>query len=181
MRGFTLAAESSISDVRRVVGLHPDELALGEAWSGAGLLTEVARWLPRLDTDVTRMSLTADPAFVAAMEAGAQREGSATGCINVVGFGWRRRARGFAIDVPGGAALRRVARLLRSRLERGRELVIQDGGRQVRFYPHHETAADVTLDGRLEVGCDRLDLLLFVLEASACEPDPSPVVLCFNP
>lgn len=180
MRGFTLAAESTISDVRRVVGLHADELTQGELWSGAGLLTEVARRLPRLDTDITRASLTADPGFVSAMEAGAQRHGSATECINLVGFGWRHRARGFAIDVPGGPALRRVARLLRSRLEHGRALIIQDGGRQVRFYPHHQTAADVTIDGRLEVGCDRLDLLLFVLEASACEPDPSPVVLCFN-
>lgn len=180
MRCFTLVAEASISDVRRVVGLHPDELALGELWSGAGLLGEISRHLPMLDTDVARPSLTTEPTFVTAMEAGARRDGSATSCINVAGFGWRRRAQGFAIDVPGGPGLRRVARLLRSRLERGRELVVQDAGRQVRFYPHPETAAEVTHEGRLEVGCDRIDLILFVLETSASEPDPSPVVLCFN-
>lgn len=180
MRGFTVATEPAISDVRRVVGLHRNELALAEVWSAEGLLAEIARRDPYLCTDVTRSSYDGDPTFVEAMEAGARREGSSTHCINVAGFGWRPNPNGFSIDVPGGSGLRRVAKMIRARLDHQRELVIQDVGRQVRFYPHGETVSDATSDVRLEIGCDRLDLLLFAIEAAACEPEPSPVTLRFT-
>ncbi|MEM1029889.1 MAG: suppressor of fused domain protein [Myxococcota bacterium] len=181
MRSVALVSDPELPGVHRVVGVYADEALLGEAWSAEALLEAlVAGESSWGATDLARRNAALDPAFVATMDAGAHREGSSTAAIDVAGVRWCAYDGGYAIEVAGGLGLRRVARMLRARLGFGRPLVIADGGRRIRFFPHDRIEAIATRSEQLDVGCARLDLMLFALETAACEPVPSPVTLRFR-
>jgi len=113
-------------EVRRVVGLHPDERELLEPWSAAGFVELLATRDPHLVTDIGRASKTTDREFVTAAERGSARDGSAFGFVAVEGVDWSFDGKRYVARFPGGAEARRIDRMVKARLLHGRHLLVHD-------------------------------------------------------
>lgn len=107
-------------ELRRVVGLHEEELRLFEAWSLEGFLD--AAGLDR-HTDLARGS-RADDRTRALVREGSQRDGSRYGFLEVPGIRWAKEGRGYRVDLPGSRD--RVTRMIEARLPFGRGLLVHD-------------------------------------------------------
>lgn len=112
--------------VRRALGMHPDELELMELWSAEGFVEAVLAVNGTLTTDVDRPSYTQVPAVRDAVEAGSRREGSRFGYVAVPGVHWGEGDEGLFVVFPGGAHAARVARMVRARLPFDRHLLVHD-------------------------------------------------------
>jgi hypothetical protein len=114
-------------EIRRVIGLYPEELQLAELWSIHGFAGALQRVHPDLEVDVGRVSLLDDADFVANIEAGSQREGSSVGFVAVPSVQWGETQDGrLAMHFPGGEHGARVARMIAARLPHGRHLLVHD-------------------------------------------------------
>lgn len=118
---------SGAVQVRRAVGMHPDELQLMELWSTAGFVSALAQRDPTFTTDIARPSYSTDAAVRAAVEEGSAREGSAFGFVAVPGVRWgEAQGGGITVELPGGHHASRIHRMLRARLPFGRHLLVHD-------------------------------------------------------
>lgn len=184
LRAIAIAKEPLLRgpcEVQRVVGLHDDEVELHEVWSTEGFLELLGSRDPRRVTALGRPSVAADAGVVAAVEAAAAREGSATHALPLPGASWAADGHGFKVTLPGGPSARRLLRLLRARIGHGRPLLVEDpatpGGAAIGFRARREpTVADVG-DGILEIGGP--PALLYEILEDKLEDDP--VVLHFAP
>lgn len=113
-------------EVRRVVGLFPDERERMEPWSAQGVLDLFAQRSKDLITDIARSSYTKDPAFIAACEAGSARDGSRYGYVAVEGIGWEQQGKEYVVRFPGGHDAKRILRMVSARLGHGQHLLIHD-------------------------------------------------------
>jgi suppressor of fused-like protein len=113
-------------EVRRLVGIHPDELERMETWSVAGLAATLARWSPELTTDVLRGSRARDPAFAKAMDEGSRRDGSQFGFVAVPGVHWTDDGTVITVRLPGGEQARRIHRMIEARLRHDKHLLVHD-------------------------------------------------------
>ena len=180
-----VVADPAIEGARRVVGLRPEEHALAELWSTAGLMAELAKRDPTLETDIRRGSWADDAELRAAVEAGAKREGSQTGAMVIAGLRWREQgAEGVVLRLPGGATMKRLVALIDGRLGFGRNLLLHD----FEPAPHSEVGlvpseSDFvrTHGGRmLELGLAPGSPTLKALRDAAAQPDPPGVDLSFS-
>lgn len=113
-------------EVRRVVGLFPDERERMEPWTAQGVLELFAARNKELATDIARGSYTRDPAFIAACEAGSARDGSRYGYVAVEGIGWEQQGQEYVVRFPGGHDAQRILRTVKARLGHGQHLLIHD-------------------------------------------------------
>jgi hypothetical protein len=113
-------------EVRRVVGLFPDERERMEPWSAQGVLDLLAQRSKDLVTDIGRGSSTKDPAFITACEEGSKRDGSRYGFIAVEGVGWEQQGAEYVVRFPGGHDAQRILRMVGARLGHGQHLLIHD-------------------------------------------------------
>jgi len=113
-------------DVRRAVGVYADERQLMDLWSPAGFASQLGARNPHFATAIDRARLTADPAFVAAIEAGSRREGSQVAYVAVPGVQWVSGDEGLEISFPGGADAATIHRMVQARLPFGRHLLVHD-------------------------------------------------------
>ncbi len=113
-------------EVRRAIGIHPDEVELMELWSTAGFVSAIARRDPTLATDLARPSYVHDAAVRAAVEEGSARDGAAFSYVAIPGVRWAQEGGGIVAHFPGGAHAARIHRMLRARLPFGRHLLIHD-------------------------------------------------------
>jgi hypothetical protein len=113
-------------EVRRIYGIDEAERRMIERWSVAGFGGQVVTRDPTLTTDLYRSSWADDAAIKAAMEEGAEREGSATAALALHGVSWERSRAAWTIRLPGGDSARHLAAVLRGRLPHGRHLLVHD-------------------------------------------------------
>jgi hypothetical protein len=113
-------------EVRRVVGIFPDERELMEPWSVQGLADTMRARNPELTTDIHRPSLADNRAFAEAMADGSRREGSQFGFVAVPGVTWEATDSECKITLPGGHEALRIHRMVEARLRHGRNLLIHD-------------------------------------------------------
>lgn len=113
-------------ELRRVVGLFPDERERMEPWSAQGVLELFAQRSRSLVTDLGRGSYRKDPAFIAACEEGSKRDGSRYGSVAVEGIGWEQQGPEFLVRFPGGHDAQRILRMVSARLGHGQHLLIHD-------------------------------------------------------
>lgn len=113
-------------ELRRVVGLFPDERERMEPWSTNGVLGLFAQRGKELSTDIGRSSYTKDPAFIAACEAGSAKDGATAGYLAVEGIGWDKQPTEYLVRFPGGHDAQRILRMVRARLGHGQHLLIHD-------------------------------------------------------
>jgi hypothetical protein len=113
-------------EVRRVVGIHPDERERMETWSAAGFAQTLAKRDPTLTTDVLRESFANDQMFVADIDEGSRRDGSVFGFVAVDGVTWQRVDDGYRVRFPGGHDGERIRKMIRARLPHGRHLLVHD-------------------------------------------------------
>jgi hypothetical protein len=111
-------------EVRRLVGVHQEELELLQTWSAGGFLDEMARVAPTLASDLARPSLLADPAFRERARARARAEGGNVGMVFVEG-GWEPDGDGAVVQLPGGDQAAQIRRVLEARIPFGRPLYLQ--------------------------------------------------------
>jgi hypothetical protein len=126
MHAIAVVDDPVLPGARRAYGLLPDEQALAEPWSIAGLTAEIALREPTLTTDVGRGSWSGVPSLVQAVRAGAARDGSSTGALVLPGLLWEPTGDGFRVAIPGGASALRLSALARGRLAFGRNLLLHD-------------------------------------------------------
>lgn len=111
-------------EVRRLVGLHPDEVALIDTWSSRGFLGQWAPANPQLTTDPARPSAAVDEVLWERITALAREEGGSVGAVFVTG-GWTPDGdSGAVIQLPGGPQAAQLRRVLDARLPYGRPLLI---------------------------------------------------------
>jgi hypothetical protein len=115
-----------VVNVRRVIGLYPEELDLMHLWSPAGFTSAIAARDPQLRTEITRPRYTSLADFVTAIEQGSQREGSLVPYVAVPGVRWESDDAGLRVRFPGGEHAQRIYRMLRARLPFGRHLLVHD-------------------------------------------------------
>ena len=113
-------------EVRRVVGLFPDERERMEPWTAQGVLDLFAQRSKSLPTDIGRSSYTKDPAFIAACEAGSAKDGSRYGYVAVEGITWELQGKEYVVRFPGGHDAQRILRMVKARLGHGQHLLIHD-------------------------------------------------------
>jgi hypothetical protein len=113
-------------ELRRVVGLFPDERERMEPWSAQGVIDLFSARNKELCTDIGRGSYLKDPAFVAACEAGSARDGSRYGYVAVEGIGWEQQGKEYVVRFPGGHDAKRILRMVSARLGHGQHLLIHD-------------------------------------------------------
>jgi|GEM_PF-1857083 len=113
--------------VRRVVGLHGDERDMLDLWTPEGFLDNVVARDAALVTSIDRASWCSDAAFVAAIEAGSQKDGSRTGFVAVPGVQWGHdEEHALFVSFPGGEHGRKILRMVKARLPFGRSLLVHD-------------------------------------------------------
>ena len=122
----TIATPHGAVEVRRAIGLHPDEAQLLELWSVEGFVGVMADVTPALATDPTRESLVSQSGFVAAIEAGSRTHGSAISALATAGVAWSEKDGALEVKLPGGAQALRIRNMVRARLPFGRHLVVHD-------------------------------------------------------
>jgi suppressor of fused len=122
----TVDAPRGRIEVRRVVGMFPDERELMEPWSVRGLADVMRKWSPELTTDIERASFSTDRAFIDAMAEGSRKEGSQFGFVAVPGVAWEATDSECRITLPGGRDALRIHRMIEARLHHGRNLLIHD-------------------------------------------------------
>jgi hypothetical protein len=107
-------------ELRRVIGLHEDEVQLFEAWSLEGFVAAAG-----LDAaiDLDRAS-RADERTGALVREGSRREGSRYGFLEIPGVRWVKEGRGHRVEFRGACA--RVRRMIEARLPFGRGLLVHD-------------------------------------------------------
>ena len=107
----------------QVVGLTAAEYEAARQWRTTGVLDLLAARLPLLVTDLDRASITDDPGVRAAIEAGREQDGSATGLLMVAGFGWTADGGSYRLSFAA-ATTRGVADGIRDRLPHGSDLIL---------------------------------------------------------
>lgn len=136
-----------------VVGVTKDELAACEDWVTAEVVDVIRATNPKLITDVDRVSVLADPAAAARVEAGIDRDGSQAHATFVSVVDWAVKKRPASARVVIGArAVDGLVRKLRSRLAHGRPFTLVGRGKAVRLEPADAPgweAEDETLAVRL--------------------------------
>lgn len=131
----TVETPAGTVEIRRVVGIHPDELGLIETWNCAGFIAEWSTEDPSLITDPDRGSVLGG-ALAARCRARADAEGGSVGALYAQ-CGWQITPDGgLEIHFPGGAQARQILAVLGARLRFGRNVVIHGpGGIRVAFVP----------------------------------------------
>ena len=113
-------------ELRRVVGLFPDERERMEPWSAQSVIDLFSARNKELSTDIGRGSYTKDPTVRAACEAGSARDGSRSGYVAVEGVGWEQQGKEYVVRFPGGHDAKRILRMVSARLGHGQHLLIHD-------------------------------------------------------
>ncbi|MBF5006663.1 suppressor of fused domain protein [Diaphorobacter caeni] len=112
----------------QIVGITADELAEGKRWNLRGLLSALEPQMPLWVTDIHRASLHARPEVKAAIDQGAEKEGSNTGVLygSVLTLKSEKKLlRAEKITVTMGALLvRDLLGLLPGRLPHGKDLSV---------------------------------------------------------
>ncbi len=176
-----VVADPTMTNVRRVYGLHPDDHTLAELWSISGFLGEVARRDPSLTTRLDGLRWSEDSDLVAAVHRGSEREGSQTAAMVSPGVRWSRTPNGNLVEFGGGESMRRMAALIQARLRFGRHLVVHDYTpapfSTVVFHPSDEPYMRAHGDDTLELGMTADASELVAINMAAREPNPSAVHL----
>lgn len=123
----TIRTERRTVSVRRVFGLHDKERALLDLWTPQGFEALARTRDAAFATVLDRAPWTEDAEFVAAIEAGSQRDGSQVSFVAVPGVQWEQEESGaLVIGFPGGAYAQQIRRMVRARLPFGRHLLVHD-------------------------------------------------------
>jgi suppressor of fused len=113
----------------QMVGITADELEAMMAWNTNSFLQAAHEALPRYITDLSRDSLLQKPGIAEAVQAGIERDGSNTGFFYVDQLEWeagksRLLSKAPAALIMGAKQAGTVAKLLRGRLLKGKELTL---------------------------------------------------------
>lgn len=180
LQAIAVVDDPLMQSVRRVYGLHADELDLGQAWSPAGLMSLVAERTPTLSTDVARGTWSRDPVIRAGVDAGRAREGSSAGAALVAGLHWEKLATGVAVHFPAGCA-KTVIDLIDGRIGFGRTLLLHDVAQapctEVGFTVSDSDFFEVRSPAMVEIGVNKDSMLFAALRMAAQETNPSAVTM----
>lgn len=123
----SISTPSGDVEVRRVVGMYPDELEMIEPWSIEGWIELMASRDPDFVTDIARASHADDAEIAERIERGAREDGSDFPHVAVDGVAWVQKRDGeLRVGLPGGRDARRIHRMLQARLPFGRALLVHD-------------------------------------------------------
>lgn len=133
--------------VRRIVGVHPDELALIETWNCSRFIEEWAAEDPRLLTDPQRGTVLRG-SLGGRCRARATTEGSSVGQLYIEGGFTFTEDGGLELHFPGGHQAQRIKDVLRARLAFDRPLFLvgPPGAGTVAFIPGSPFSAEVQDD-----------------------------------
>lgn len=180
LQAIAVVDDPLMQSVRRVYGLHADELQLAQAWSPAGLVNLIAERTPQLTTDVARATWCDDAAIRAGVDAGRKREGSSAGAALVPGLRWEKLATGVAVHFPAGCA-KTVMELVDGRIGFGRRLLLHDVTQapctEVGFTVSETDFCEVRSPAMVEIGVSKDSMFFTALRMSAQEDSPSPVTI----
>ena len=133
--------------VRRIIGVHPDELALIETWNCRRFIEEWAAEDPRLLTDPARGTVLRG-SLGGRCRARATTEGSSVGQLYIEGGFSFTEDGGLELHFPGGSQAQRIKDVLRARLTFDRPLFLvgPEGAGTVAFIPGATFSAEVQDD-----------------------------------
>lgn len=175
----SIEAPRGTIEVRRVVGIHPDEREAMEPWSVQGLARTMHAAMPNLETDIARPSLASNVEFTRAMNEGARREGSQFAFVAVNGVSWEQTREGVRVTIPGGNEALRIHRMVRARLPFGKHLLVHDTN------PDQRLAVALRPSDHMGIGIDGEVLVIDVpgdaeMLAPLANPPPEPIVWTFR-
>jgi hypothetical protein len=137
-------------ELRRVVGLFPEEREAMECWSVNGVLGLMRERNARLSTDIARAPMTTDAAFVGAAKAGSARDGSQYGFVAVDDVDWDDDGSAYVLSFPGGHEAQRMLAMVRARLPFGKHLLVHSTDpqmpRAIVFVPGAQVAVEAQGD-----------------------------------
>jgi hypothetical protein len=116
------------------VGITAEELTLGVNWNTEALLDVIGRRWPRGLTFLDRPGIEDDPALVAEMNAGREREGSSLSYSSVETLAIESRPEGLVITLSAFAPPA-VARAVGARLPYGKPVTFYGDSDAVEFFP----------------------------------------------
>jgi hypothetical protein len=138
----------------QLVGLTLDEYDVVQQWNTERLLQALEPKLPLLVTDLSRDSLTNDPAVAEAIAEGVRLDGSSTGSLFVHEAGWRKEGARTVVTF-GATAAKRIAQVLPGRLPHGRGLAVDAPQGGVLFRPADSPDDELSIteaeDGYVEI------------------------------
>ncbi|NUR69641.1 MAG: suppressor of fused domain protein [Hamadaea sp.] len=133
----------------QIVGITLDEYAAVEVWDATRLLSVLSAYLPKLVTDLSRASLTDNPAVASAIDEGVRRDGSSTGGIFTDVVDWRREGAVTVVRLGANAAPR-IGRIMLAQVDHRRGLLVQSAETAVGFRAGEAFAVEER-DGLLEI------------------------------
>lgn len=166
-------------EVRRLVGIHPEELGLVRRWNGKSLWQEVERSMPDLTCALGRPSLLGDTDFAQRTEARVAEEGSSLGVLFVQG-GFQQDGDAVVLSLPGGPDAKMVAEVLKARLPFDRPLILRGPPEYgpVVFEPADEFAMALDEDGFVVQG--QLDHPAYQAIITSLESDAPRITIRFG-
>ena len=129
----------------QAVGLTADEMDAMMCWDGEKFLSAMEKQIPLCITDLSRTSMMENSAFCAVWQEGMERDGSSTGFLYMDELGFQTES-GHSILRLGAGHGETLARMLRARVRKGRNLFLQGSHQAVRCRPG-EAAAVCEDDG----------------------------------
>lgn len=131
----------------QMVGITEDELEAMKTWSTLSVLEAGRAALPGHITDLSRDSLLQIPAVNEAVQQGIERDGSSTGFLFVDQLAWepgksRLLSKTPAVLTLGAKQAPTVAKLLRGRILKGKDLTLASDDLRVILEPGEETGCE---------------------------------------
>lgn len=143
-------------EMLQVVGLRAEEEEVVKRWDPVAFLSAAEPVLPMAITDLSRGSLLDDAGVRAAVAEGIARDGSSTGALYTERLAWGGDPATATANSPltiviGAAQARVIADLLTGRLGHGRDLLLSNGEKAIRFVPGPDAVAGTDDEDMLEV------------------------------
>ncbi|WP_028545555.1 suppressor of fused domain protein [Paenibacillus taiwanensis] len=147
----------------QMIGMTEDELEAIKTWNTLKMLEACQEMLPGYITNLSRDSMLQVPAIAEAVQGGIERDGSNTGFLFVDQLLWEPATNRLLSNTPavltlGAKQAATVAKLIRGRLLKGKELTLSSEHLRVILAPGEET--------RYECGENEVRLTLHTADAT---------------